>query len=229
MQLKRFFQNPLFSRQISHTELQAFSEDHLGKLAAANTAGQFDAMLTDTGAAYEAYFGELASVSLRTALRQAATEEMQTRWKELVKWITSKGQSRIIDKAGEPSAVFIEFFPGGLSEYHSATTITAQTLATRLKTSATTHTSLLGADFTATATALVESYLKARELQTDRKGQASDARSERDADKLALQTRLFKNLLTLAALEMDPEKCSLYFSQHLLEDPESTPEPEPEA
>ena len=48
MQLKRFFQNPFLSPRISLTELQAFSEDHLGKLSAANGAGQFDAMRTKT-------------------------------------------------------------------------------------------------------------------------------------------------------------------------------------
>ena len=225
--LKRFFNNPFLDRDISLTELQAFSEDHLAKLSAANGGAQFDAMLTDTGAAHAAYFGELGNVSLRNALRNAATQEMELRWKELVKWVTTKGGARIIDKAGKPSAVYTEFFPLDLSEYHNATTITAQTLATRLKASAISHTVLLGADFTAAADGFADSYLTARELQTDRKGEAADARGDRDADKAALQTRLFDNLLTLAALEKDPEKCPLYFSQHLLGDPDNSPEPAP--
>lgn len=226
--LKRFFKNPFLDPAISLTELQAFSGDHLAKVAAANTAGQFDAMLTDTGAAYTDYFGELANVSLRNALRQAATQEMELRWRELVKWVTSRGEARIIDRAGGPSAVYTEFFPAGKGEYHQATVITAQTLATRLKASAAEHALLLGADFKTSADGFADNYLQARELQANRKGEAADARGDRDADKLALQTQLFKNLLELALLEMDPEKCALYFSQHLLEDPDSAPEPEPE-
>jgi hypothetical protein len=43
----------------------------------------------------------------------------------------------------------------------------------------------------------------------------------------APQTRFFDNFPTLAALEKDPGKCPLYFSQRLLEDPDNSPEPEP--
>lgn len=224
MKLNRFFTNPFLTKEISLTELQGFTEDHLAKVAAANSSGQFDAMLTDTGAAYANFFGEMSNVSLRSALRKAATEQMELRWKALVKWVTTKGEARVIDKAGKPSAVYTEFFPSGLTEYHSATTLTAQTLAMRLRTSATTHSDLLGADFAMGAESFTKDYLDARNLQTDRKGETTDARGSRDEDKAVLQTQLFKNLLELAVREMNPEKCSLYFSQHLLEDPDISSE-----
>ena len=134
--LKRYFRNPFADKEISTTELQKFAEDHLAKLAAANEGGSYDARITDTTAAYEGYFGELTNVSLRVAVQKAATQTMKERWTEFVKWMTGKGEARVKDRADKPSAVYTEFFPTGLTEYHSANVADGQTLARRVKASA---------------------------------------------------------------------------------------------
>lgn len=224
--LKRFFRNPFTDKEISNSELQRFAEDHLAKLSAANAGGAYDALLTDTTAAYEAYFGELANVSLRAALQKAATQTMNARWAEFVKWMTGKGEARVKDRADKPSAVYTEFFPAGLTEYHGASVAGGQTLANRVKASAATHEALLGADFKAKVDELAGGYLSAREAQVERKGDKTGGQGNRDDSKAALQDQLFENLLTLAKETKDPEKSALFFNQSLLEDTTASGEPE---
>ena len=225
--LKRFFQNPFTDKEISQTELQKFAEDHLAKLAAANEGGTYAARLTDTTVVYESYFGELTNVSLRVAVQKAATQTMKERWAEFVKWMTGKGEARVKDRADKPSAVYTEFFPTGLTEYHSANVADGQTLARRVKASAVTHAALLGADFKTTVDGLVDGYLAARETQMERKGAKTEGRGSRDVTKAELQEQLFDNLLFLAGVTKDPEKCVLFFDQSLLEDLTAADEPEP--
>ncbi len=229
MKLNRYFTNPFLSPRISNEELQVFTEDNLVKMEAADgSPHDLASLITDTGAAYTAYFGELTNVSLRNAVKKAATQEMYVRWDALVKWITTSGEARVIDKAGKPSMTYTEFFPGGLSEFHNATVGGAQTLAARLQTTVDAHSETMLEDFTTTATGLIDSYEAARQLQMEYKGAEADTRGNRDEKKAVLQTQLFKNLLSLALLEMDPGRASLYFSQHLLEDPDYSPDEEPE-
>lgn len=225
--LKRYFRNPFADKEISTTELQKFAEDHLAKLAAANEGGSYDARITDTTAAYEGYFGELTNVSLRVAVQKAATQTMQERWMEFVKWMTGKGEARVKDRADKPSAVYMEFFPTGLTEYHQANVAEGQTLASRVKVSAATHAALLGADFKTKVDALVDSYLAARQAQMEHKGARTDGRGSRDDAKAALQNRLFDNLLFFAGATKDPEKCAMVFDQSLLEESAAPGEPEP--
>lgn len=223
--LSRFFKNPFLDPSISHAELQAFAEDHLAKMTAANEGGIYDGLVTDTGTAYENHFGELTSVSLRAALQKAATQTMRLRWEELVKWMTTKGEARVKDRADKPSAVYTEFFPGGMGEYHQSTVADGQTLARRIKESAATNAALLGADFQTKVAALAEGYLSARSAQLEKKGSRTDTGGSRDEAKAALQDQLFENLLVIAGRVKDPEKCALYFDQSLLEDAQAAAQP----
>lgn len=225
--LKRFFINPFKAREISRSELQAFSEDHLARLSGANGDGAYNAMLADTGAAHTGYFGELANVSLKLALQKAATQTMHARWAEFVKYMTGRGEARIEDRAEKPSAIHTEFYPAGLTEYHSANVADGQTLASRVKASAATHAAVLGADFKTQVDALVDGYLSAREAQMEQKGGHVDQRDNRDDAMATLQDRLFMNLLFLAGETKDPDKCAFFFNQSLLEDFASAPAPPP--
>lgn len=226
--LMRFFDNPFTDKNISNSELQNFAEDHLAKVTAANPGGAHDALLADTSAAYIGYFGEVANASLRMALQKAATQTMNHRWAEFVKWMTGKGEARIKDRTEKPSAVYSEFFPAGPSEYHNMTKAEGRVLAERVKTSAATHAALLGADFKAKVDELADGYIAAREAQLERKGDHTGTRSNRDEAKAALQVRLFDNLLLFAAATKDPEKCAFYFNQSLLENAVSKPAAVPE-
>jgi len=223
--LNRFFKNPFLDPAISNSELQAFAEDHVSKVAGANAGGELDALLTDTTAAFNGYFGELTNLSLRTATQKAATQTARQRWAEFVGWMTKKGEARIEDKAEKPSAVYTEFFPRGMAEYHESTVADGRTLAVRVKASPATHAVLLGADFKTKVDVLVDGYESARSAQMEKKGGSTDTRGSRDEAKAALQKQLFRNLLFFAEREMDPERCALFFNQSLLEDAAALPAP----
>ena len=107
--LRRFFINPFGDRQISDDELRTFTEDHLGRLSAANTGGEFDSRLTNTTAAFNAFFGQVASEELKVALQKAATQTMNVRWSAFVAYMTTRGAARVVDRAGKPSALYTHF------------------------------------------------------------------------------------------------------------------------
>ncbi len=227
--LSRFFRNPFDDRQISDDELRTFTEDHLGRTAAANTGGVFDSLLTNTTAAFNNFFGQVASGELKLVLQMAATEAMNTRWSLFVAYMTNRGEARVEDRAGKPSALYTEFFPRGLNEYHQTKVADSQTLAERVKQLATTNVATLGQDFVDTVTLLVNDYDTARAAQVTSKGQTVDAGTDRRALRDALELQLFDNLLTFAQKHKgDPAAVTNYFNQSLLENPQPAPPPTPQ-
>ena len=228
--LKRFFINPFGDRQISDDELRTFTEDHLGRLSAANTGSEFDARLTNTTAAFNAFFGQVASEELKVALQKAATQTMNVRWSAFVAYTTSRGAARVVDRAGKPSALYTQFFPRGLDEYHQVTVADSQSLAERVKQLATTNAVTLGQDFVDAVTLLVNDYDTARGAQVTAKGTTVDAGTDRRADRDAMEVQLFDNLLALAQKHKgNPAAAASYFNQSLLEEAQPTPTPVPPA
>ena len=228
MDLKRFFRNPFDDPQISDDELRAFAEDHLGRLSAANTGGEFDSRLTNTTAAFTAFFGQVTSNELKVALQKAATQQMNTRWTAFVAYMTRGGEARVADRAGNPSALYTEFFPRGLSEFHQAKVIDQQSLADRVKQLATTNAATLGQDFADTVSGLVDAHNAARAAQVTSKGQTVDAGTDRRTLRAAMEVQLFDNVLELAQKHQGaPDASANYFDQSLLENPQATPVPVP--
>ena len=229
MDLKRFFRNPFDDPQISDDELRAFAEDHLGRLSAANTGGEFNARITDTTAAFTAFFGQVTNNEVKVAVQKAATQEMNARWTAFVAYMTNRGEARVADRAGNPSALYTEFFPRGLSEYHQAKVIDQQSLADRVKQLATTNATTLGTDFVTTVSDLVDAYNTARAAQVTSKGQTVDAGADRRTLRAAMEVQLFDNVLELAQKHKgDPDAATSYFDQSLLENPQATTPVEPQ-
>ena len=228
--LKRFFTNPFGDRQISDDELRTFTEDHLGRLSAANTGGEFDSRLTNTTAAFNAFFGEVTDEELKVALQKSATQTMNARWSAFLAYMINRGEARVVDRTGRPSALYTQFFPRGLNEYHQATVADRQSLAERVKQLATTNAVTLGQDFVDAVTLLVDDFDTARGAQVTSKGATVDAGTDRRAVRDAMDVQLFDNLLALAQKHKgNPDAATSYFNQSLLEEPQATPPPAPPA
>jgi hypothetical protein len=221
--LNRFFINPFDDVNISDDELRTFAEDHLGRLSAANSGGEFTQRLTDTTAKFNAFFGNVSSEELKVALQKAATQTMNTRWTAFVSYMTIKGEARIVDRAGNPSALYTQFFPRGLTEFHTVKVADALSLADRTNDLATANVATLGQDFADLVTQLVTDYSTARSAQVTLKGETVDAGADRRAGHDALTLQLFDNLLFLAQRHKgDPAAANGYFNQSLLEDAQPT-------
>lgn len=227
LDLNRFYVNPFDDPQISDHELRTFTEDHIAKVQAVNTEGEFDGMLTDTGGAFSEYFGNVSSEDIKLALQKSSTTTMNSRWKDFVNYMVDRGEARIADRAGRGSAIYIEFFPVGKTEYHDARIADAHVLAARVKSSADSHAAELGEDFQSTIGVLVDGFTNARNAQVNLKGSKTAAAEDRRVTKSALALQLFDNLLVLARRHKgDPDKAALYFNQSLLEDPNRATEEE---
>lgn len=229
LDLIRYFGNPFEDDDISDHELRTFTEDHIAKVEAVNFEGEFDGMLTDTGGAFTAYFGNVLSEDTKLTLQKAATTTMRDRLKDFVDYMVDRGEARIADRAGRKSAIYAEFFPLGKSEYHDARIADAHLLAARVKDSAASHVGELGEDFQSTVNVLVDGFTNARNAQVGLKGQKSAAAEGRREGKAALALQLFDNLLVLARRhKTEPAKVTLYFNQSLLEDPQASGGPSEE-
>ena len=66
--ISRLFFIQFMDKDISRLELRSFVEDFLKKLAVQNAGGKYTAMLNATLAAYEAYFGALATLMTENVL-----------------------------------------------------------------------------------------------------------------------------------------------------------------
>lgn len=226
LSLDRFFKNPFDDDDISETELKAFTEDHLGRLTAANHSGEFDGRITDTTAAYTAFFGDVTGDKLQSALQKAATQTMNTRWSDFVAYMTDRGQARVADRAGKKSPLYTQFFPLGLSEIHDVTVANRGTLADRIKQLAVANVAELGQDFADTVSSHVDGFTNARSAQVTAKGENVDAGSERRGSSGELRLQLFDNLLGIAQKHKgDPSAAANYFNQSLLENAQTSSPP----
>jgi hypothetical protein len=218
--IQRFFENHLSSREISGEELRQSTEDHIGKLGAMSA---LPANLAVLRAPTEAAFGAFdAAISARTTLQ--ATQSGGTITKddalEFFRTTVRQREGRVRDKFAKGSGPYAEFFPQGLREYNKARLGQIPGLLARLMTGATKHQAQLGPELLAEFTALKTTFSTAREDQVDAKGDLAQARANVASTRTALELQVGKNILAIASHHLGSrERAADYFNQSLLEDP----------
>jgi hypothetical protein len=219
MQLKRLFENQFDSPAISRQELRMFTEDHLKKLAVQNTANQYDAMLTNTQAAYTAYFGDIADADTAVSIRQSRTKSMNNVMEAFKSEVVNR-RKLIIFILKEDSPEFLEFFPGGAKEYSDASLENVETLMNRIVTASTTHQAKLGAETAAVFGTLLTQFQAARGAQLLQKGTVNGVSGKAENSRFALQMLLSENVLVIARNNLGkPEMAKLFFEERLLDNP----------
>ena len=133
IELARYFRILFMSAQLSREVLKAFTEDHIQRLTANNPGGFFTTILTNVTAAYNSYYGDMASESLNKAVQEGKTIAMNESRKDLEKLI-SDDEKLIKYTYRTNNAFYEEFFPLGITEYNDADLSTFETITLRFKT-----------------------------------------------------------------------------------------------
>ncbi len=195
--LINFFQLVLNDPRIAREKKRKFIEDHLQRLAANNTANQYDLLINAMEAAYDAYFGKLTDRDTLFAIQQSRTQSMNNVKKLFIDTVQQR-EGLIRNFFNDTSPQYQEFFPNGLTEYDNSTLQNVETLMTRMVTACTNHQLVLGLPVVAEFTAIKNNFLLARGAQLVKKGEVTDKSAEIETAEVAVNRQFQINLLTLA-------------------------------
>ena len=196
--LRTLFGNPFDIPAIRDNRIAEFARDHIERLRSANSSGTYQSLLSETEAAYTACFGTLTAHDQATAEREGLT---QTTNAALIafKAAVPDLEAAVRVAFGKNSPTHESFFPHGLTEYHKATLTTAPALLERLVSLTTVHQAALGTPLQARVTELRNNFTQARKAQQEKKGRVSALKATSKETRHALELRLWKNALLLAA------------------------------
>lgn len=202
--------------RLSDGKLRTYADDHLLRLANNNPGAVYAPLITDTTAAYNAYYGAMSDEVNKEAMTEGLTITMNTA-KDAVLAKLSSQRDLVAYKFGDTSAIYQQFFPQGLNEYNRAPLDELITILDRYLAAATTHLTL---DFPAEVTEvgnLITAYKDARTAQRNAFSETDALRTDRREARKALTRQLTKNILTLAIDFMeDLDNFDDYYDAELL-------------
>lgn len=217
IQLFRFFQVLFLSTRISRDVMKNFAEDHINRLTGHNPGGIFTTILTAVTAAYNAYFGDLASESVNEAVKKGKTKAMEESREALVALVVENEPLVKYTYRSNPS-VYQEFYPEGLEEYHQSSISNLQTIGERYKAALTAHTTDFPAAVISAFTTKLNTFVANRAAQLSAKGDVASERSDIAGSKQELAQALTLNVLTIATHFLgDITKADVYFDQSILD------------
>lgn len=216
IELVKYFRILFLSKAISRERLKEFCEDHITRLNGNNPGGVFTVILTEITAAYNAFFGDLASESLNLAVQEGKTIAMNESRAVLEKNL-SDNEKLVAFTYRNNAATYEEFYPLGLKEYYDASLPNLEIISGRYLTVLNNHAADFPAAFVTEYMTLQGIFIANRAAQTAAKGDVSAERSDLATTRPALCQKLTTNLLVIA-LEFlgDESKADVYFDQAIL-------------
>lgn len=216
--LKTFFEPAFEGKRIAIDTLKKFSEDNLARLTTNPGApgGPIAGLITATGAAHIAYFGEISDVDVAKAVQEGFTVAVDQKFEEFQARVQK--EHGLIKYTFNNMPAYQEFFPHGLTEYTNATKASVETLMLRMVEALTNNPNpgiptTLKDEFQA----YHDDYQELRAAQLGKKGNADTQRTERDAARAALELQLWKNVLTISLAHIgNVEACMAYFDESIL-------------
>lgn len=199
-------------------KLRGFSQDHLLRLSipANNPGGIYSTLITDTGSKFTAFFGAIDSELVQESINEGLTITTEETKAAAIAEL-SHLEGLVAFKFGKTSAIYQQFYPQGLSEYHDANLDQLPPLFNRYKTAANTH--LLAGNPAEVAALIVklDAYNNARNAQLTGFGTTSTLQAGRREDRKALTLQLTTNLLTIALNNLqNPDNYNNYYNPSYL-------------
>jgi len=222
--LVKFFINLFLHLNISFESKKVAGEDHLGKIEAQNTDGQFDDMLAATQAVQDALFDDVSNIDTTLAEQKVKTDLTDAVMDKFTKRVT-KLNYHFESTGFVTSPYYALFFPQGVQKYTKETNkgniVSHMNVMIQAITAHTTEAG--GASVLTEFQNLKTEYENARHEQELKKGETSGKRTTRNEAEVAWADQLFDNLLTIAKLYKGrPEKLNDFFTPHLFFRPRST-------
>ena len=136
-QFERIFENPFADAKITASRLANFAEDCLNRFTKANTDGSYALLIAQLTPALTTLQTELGNVASSQVAQKGKTLTVQQFQAGFKKWMADK-EGVIADAVGGfDTPAYLEFYPGGVSEYSTITLAKMPTIVKRLNTVAT--------------------------------------------------------------------------------------------
>jgi len=212
-----FFSDLFDKHNIIDSRLQLFIRFVIAALTANNTSGAFTALIASLTAAYTTYFGNYATKNVSIATRKGSTSSLNTISKLFADTVRSK-YNAIAAVYPLGSAVYIEFFPNGLSEFGRLTRENILEISHRMSVKATEYMSTLGgAPFAAIFTTLETNITASIGTQNTNKSGVKTVTSAVINNRQPVEDQLMKVMFAVG-LQFWPNQatCRSYFDFSLL-------------
>lgn len=214
---EKFFENPFDTLDITPNRLYNFSTDVIGKFTAANTGKIYDTIIQNLTQASTALGSEIGEVKSTLGVQKGSTFTVDEVIKNFKVYMSDN--EGVIAKAigGKRKAAFIEFYPGGLSEYANATKTKMPALLKQVFDAAEKYKTNSGTAQTKELKDFTKQYNDARGDQQNQKGSVTDNRTERTSNRTTLEIELLKAIYSVGLMYVgDTAKCGSFFNFSLL-------------
>lgn len=217
IQLETLVRNPFEDEKISHNNFRQFGFDHTVRLEANNPGGIYTARHAATLAAFQQYDTVLGSKTLEEAIKKGATFGLGATTTTILEAVR-KLEKQVAYQFGNPSVVYLEFFPRGLTEFNNAGKGEWPSLLTRLKISTQTHSATLGAAVATEFAGYATEFSAVAGTQVTSKGNVSDLRDLLNQKRAGLAKEMFTNLLTITLNNIGNQaSVKTYFDQSIVD------------
>jgi hypothetical protein len=217
IQQDRIFENFFDDPKIIPTRLSAFGDDTLNRITSANTGGDYTALITLLTAPLAALAAELGDVDVALAVQKGTTLTNDQQLEAFGKTMSSEEPFIARALGGKGSAVYLQFYPKGISEYTLANKTNMATLTNRVNIAATANAAALGPALTSTLQAFEKAWKSSRDEQQQQKGTLGNNRVDRSDARANAEIALLTVVHSIAAkFPGNVEQCKSFFNFNLL-------------
>ncbi len=196
---ERFFSDLFLGPRIIDARLQVFLRLVIASLTADNLDGTFTALIASLTTAYTSYFGNFETKNLTIAERIGKTRGLEIECKLFADTVRRK-HSTIEAVYAEGSAVYLEFFPHGLTEISILTRTNIQVISHRFATKATEYKMTLGGQsFADLFNGLETAINTALGAQDTKKSNVSSITTDLIVSRQPVEDQLMKAMFTVGA------------------------------
>ena len=214
--MERFFKNPFTKSRVGIGPLLAFTTDHVERLKADNSGGQWTARLAATTAALAAVNGSFVADQSKLGQRKGSKQTKRMFRRGLAVRL-AKIQGAAMGRFGPKAPELSELFPRGRRGFTQCADDGLESKLQALVTALTAHAAELDAAVVPAAQTLLAEWRAVYQASEASTGAKASAETARRGARSVLERELFLNLLTLAQAFPDaPEKLARYMQQSLL-------------
>lgn len=213
----RFIKDQFASDTFSRNELNLFTAELISRVAQMANKALNQTEIDSLVDIHNRFVAEYSNLALKGAIQLGGTITKQDAYDDALDFIKQQ-EGAVKAKFGKKSAQYVEFYPAGITEYHTSTVEGLKILLARFVAAASKYKVELGADFLTEIINIEKAYANARNEQVDSKSANKTTQTKLRDIRKELTLHLTKCLLLIAANNLENENGFLsYFNFGLLE------------
>lgn len=205
-------------KNLSDTDLHGFTEEFLIRLAKPenNPAGIYNTLLSETTTLYQTFYQTYVAHKTELAISKSITLGLNQAFRAVIDKLRSL-QGLIKFLFSENSAIYHEFFPRGMTQYHHVPLANADLLLSRFRTMATMHLQATHPTEVAELNTLITKFLDEWLRHENIQAQIDATANARNQQRKALTLQLTRCFLIIASNNLEnPHHFTNYYEKRYL-------------